>query len=316
MANHKGNIVGKTGKHYMLTKAALRKRLEEEGRWGQFVAERRRLKKETKLIDPLIWIGAAQKFKPLDGRPPEFTQEDYDVRVGLQMTSKTPSAMRGLGKNALTQEEIADQQIQMVALSNGDKLRKAKEAMWRNLLNKVSNREKRKTYVRPTVSEELLWVYQYAGTPPEECEGPHLPPSRGALRMYKECVEGTFYQEIARIVINKFASKDEDVTGHGIRKDKEKKLELMERLEDYDPEVLDDVELAEAFAEQEKSREAGELYDDDEEEFGFGEDDEEDEDDEDFGSDEETAPIAPAEPIADQEAVDVEVEGGDADPAQ
>lgn len=322
MAKFKGSEVGKTGKYYQETKAKLRRRLEAEGRWNAFCRERVRVKKETKLIDPLVWMGASFAFPPLDGSPPEFTMEDYEVRVGLQVTNKTPAAMRGIGKNAMTQEEIVDQQIKMVALTNGDKLTRARKAMWDNLLKKVAARESKKTYVKPTISEEMLWAYQYAGTNPEDCTGPHLPPSRGALRLFKEATDAGFYPELARLVLNKFSSKDEDITGHGIREDKRKKLLLMEKLEDFDPEVMDDVELAEAFAAQEEDREVAEMLAEVED---FGVDDDEDEATEEDSEDEldelAEAGEAPTVEAYPEPAVEVELpplksEGGDADHAQ
>lgn len=270
------NIPPNFAKHEAAKRKKLRARLESEGRWETYLTRRKAFRAEHGTSDHINWIAVAFEFPPLDGGPAEFGDADLKFRLA-QFQPAEPSASKLIGPDgqeydasALLEAHLAANRAQMGKKSPAELAKLAREKDWEDLRRKVVAREGRKSYKKPTVAECTLFAWEYSGTPPAEIK-PSEVPGRAALPLLMKMSDEGFYTDVSKIVIQKYASKDDDVSEQGIRDDNRKKLLIMSKLENYDTELLDDVELAAAIDEDEKRSAAPAIFDSEDE---LGADDE------------------------------------------
>lgn len=267
---------------YVRKKSRLQERLQQDGRWKAFMDKKKEIKKQG-FPDAICWIGAALHFPPTDGSDPEFTQRDYEERVGLLQDAGTAAALRvqqfnaqaGVQApvNAAGNNVIDVQAIQLrLAEENAKKAEHYKrEQAWENLRREVAKYEGRKGYKRATVTQQTLWALENDGTPPQEIDASTVP-GRGALRLLRSMsMDSDFYKDIAKTAISKFATK-EDTENLGHADDGRKQLEVMSQLDDIDTDLLDEGELAEYLKDRNMAEEERE-YEDEQAMYGVGEGD-------------------------------------------
>lgn len=286
-------------------KKQLRARLEREGRWSDFLKAKSAYKREYHLPENVNWIAIALRFPPLDdAAKPEFKPDDL-VRRMAQYAPGGGARSRPVTGDITPEQAIEAQLANMKAMSGQTKEEARRELEWEDLRKRVVAREGRKSFKKPSQSENTLWATEWCGTPPREIKASDVP-GRGALQLLRTMsTDSKFYQDVARIVINKYASKDDDTSEQGIRDDDRKHLVLMKKLENYDPEVLDDVELTQILEQEAKDADTPDIIDDDsEDEFGVDPPAPVDDPEEDYGDgeEEETDPLD-----------DVSAEGADVD---
>lgn len=237
---------------YHRKKSALFKRLNSEGRYPQFAKERKELVDKGFPIK-VAWIAVGLRYPPLDGSPPEFTQGDYESAVGLIQDQGTAAELRvkihndaaGTAPQSDVPKFIDVQRVQMaLAEENGRKQAQTKrQEAWDNLRREVRRIEQRKGFKRATISQQTIWAFENAGTPPQELKAAEIPGS-GALRLLRQMDDDVFYCDVAKSVISKYATK-EDSDGLGHSDDGRKILNVMSQLDDVDTELLDEQEISE-----------------------------------------------------------------------
>lgn len=161
-------------------KSAIKRRLEEEQRWGEFVKRRESLKKKG-FAPSDAWFLAAVLLPPLDGSDPEVKMtEDFQRllkearKKGFDVEPpKFPTYANGL-PNYRGEPEPSEQFDALV--DDIKQIPKLSAKNWDDLFGMVpADRNTMK------IADRMQWIYDHAGDKPEEID-PKSVPSRGALK--------------------------------------------------------------------------------------------------------------------------------------
>lgn len=212
-------------------KSKMLARIKTEGRWTEFDARRKAMKRESNLPAFLVdvAIGVLAEFAPLDGSAPEFTMRDYEERLrlfkGSAATTAKPEAVAAVMAVNKTINEANK------SVNDDDK--------WETLRRRVASAIKSgRSRVSDDEGSMARWIIKRAGTPVDEID-PLEVPGEGAVKLlrriqtneraYDDFISGCFTKLMTKAVDNNQVGGYED--------DGRKQLAAMEKLEAVDPDA-------------------------------------------------------------------------------